>query len=108
MLSQSKIEVWYDVSGDRIHLGETCSTPDFDVISLWVGVPFDASSSEHQGYMMSLFDDGGRNIGVKRISAHSAESILSQYVDSPLHQTINQLAFADNQSIDSQSDVAFI
>ncbi len=108
MLSQSKIEIWYDVSGERIHLGETHSTSKFDVISLWVGVPYDASSSKHQGYRMSLFDDGGRNIAEKRVSASDAESLLSRYADSPLHQAVNQLAFTDNQSTDSQTGVAFI
>ncbi len=36
MLCQSKIEVWYEVSGERILLGETNKSTSMDVISLWV------------------------------------------------------------------------
>ncbi|WP_331275672.1 hypothetical protein [Vibrio sp. VB16] len=115
MLSQSKIEVWYKVSGQRILLGETCSTRQKDVISLWVDLPNDQRSSKNEGYRLSLFDDDGRHIADKSVSQSYAESILSHRPILDVCQAVNQLCFSvDNhlesnrKSKDDQADLAFI
>ncbi len=76
MLSQSKIEVWYKVSGERVLLGERCSNGNMDVISLWVDLPYDPGSLKNSGYRVSLFDDDGRHIADKRISQSDADNVL--------------------------------
>lgn len=114
MLSQSKIEVWYKVSGDGVLLGETCSSKERDVISLWVDLPFDLGSSENQGYQLSLFDDGGRHIADKPVSQSHAEQLLGQDDTVNICQAINQFCFAvDGRRVSSsnsndQADLAFI
>ncbi|MDV7102863.1 hypothetical protein R3X26_00410 [Vibrio sp. TH_r3] len=93
MLSQSKIEVWYKVAGDRILLGETFSSNKLDVISLWVDLHSDQRSSTSSGYRVSLFDDGGRHIADKGISALDAERLLEHNEPSDVYQVVNQLSF---------------
>ncbi|GLO61075.1 hypothetical protein MACH09_15830 [Vibrio sp. MACH09] len=106
MLCQSKIEVWYEVSGERILLGETNKSTSMDVISLWVDLPFDLGSSSTQGYRVSLFDDGGRCIGDKSISQTNAEKVLKNGVAIEMCQGINQFCFSDRSS--NQADFALI
>ncbi|WP_407702345.1 hypothetical protein [Vibrio algarum] len=115
MLSQSKIEVWYKVSGQRILLGETCSTGQKDVISLWVDLPRDQGSSENEGYRLSLFDDDGRHIADKRVSQSNAEDILNHRPVIDMCQVVNQLCFTVEKHLESdinykgdQADLAFI
>ena len=93
MLSQSKIEVWYKVAGDRILLGETFSSNKLDVISLWVDLKSDQRSSVSSGYWVSLFDDDGRHIADKSISAFDAERLLLHNERLDVHQVVNQLRF---------------
>jgi hypothetical protein len=115
MLSQSKIEVWYKVSGERILLGETCSTSSRDVISLWVDLPYDQGSLKNQGYRLSLFDDDGRHIADKRVTQSAAEKLLEQRPVLDICQAVNQLCFStenlfeDKDSLKGdQADLAFI
>lgn len=106
MLCHSKIEVWYKVSGERILLGETCSSKTMDVISLWVDLPFDLGSSSHQGYRISLFDDDGRHIGDKSVSQINAEKVLNNGLVNEMCQKINLLCFSDDAS--DQTDLALL
>lgn len=99
MLCQSKIEVWYKVSGERILLGETCSSRTMDVISLWVDLPFDIGSPNNQGYRLSLFDDDGRHIGDKSVSQISAEKVLENPLTTDTCQVVNQLTLTDNSDL---------
>ena len=93
MLSQSRIEVWYKVAGERILLGETYSSNKMDVINLWVALPIDNSSSNEQGYYLSLFDDDGRCIGEKHVTLSDAEAVLERKpMFEPLY-SVNQLVF---------------
>ncbi|PWI34791.1 30S ribosomal protein S6 modification protein [Vibrio albus] len=93
MLSQSRIEVWYKVAGERILLGETCSSDKMDVINLWVSLPHDNGSPEQQGYYLSLFADDGRCIGEKPVTLSDAESVLERQPKyEPIHSS-EQLAF---------------
>ncbi|WP_413284565.1 hypothetical protein [Vibrio sp. MA40-2] len=98
MLSQSKIEVWYKVAGDRILLGETFSSNKLDVISLWVDLQSDQGSSASSGYRVSLFDDDGRHIADKGISVVDAERLLEQNEQLDVYQVINQLSFCIESS----------
>jgi len=110
MLSQSKIEVWYKVSGERILLGETCSTKNRNVISLWVDLPNDQRSSQHQGYRLSLFDDDGRHIADKQVSQSAAEKLLEQRAETDVCQSVNQFCFSvdDEKFKGDQADLAFV
>lgn len=96
MQSHSKIEVWYKVSGDRIFLGETSSNKKMDVISLWVSVHFDVSAAENEGYELTLIDDGGCQIGRKKVSQVDAESILAKGQELELFQQLNTSAFSES------------
>jgi hypothetical protein len=91
MLSQSRIEVWYKVAGERILLGETCSSDKMDVINLWVSLPHGNASPEQQGYYLSLFADDGRCIGEKSATLSDAEAVLKRQPESKPLYSINQL-----------------
>ncbi|GEM_PF-834414 len=106
MLCQSKIEVWYKVSGERILLGETFSSSTMDVISLWVDLHRDLGSSSTQGYRVSLFDDDGRHIADKSIAQVDAERVLTKRPLADMCQAINQLCFSDDTG--DQADLALI
>jgi len=76
MLRQSKLLVWYKVASQKVVLGETVSSGDQDVVSMWHQVPFDSNTANFNGYRLSLFDDDGREIADKPISVLTADEFL--------------------------------
>lgn len=78
MFSQSKILVWYEIASQKVVLGEalTGSGEDHDIVSLWRHAPVDNNNSSYPGYRLSLYDDGGREIGHKSVSMGTADEIL--------------------------------
>ncbi|WP_375750113.1 hypothetical protein [Vibrio sp. HN007] len=102
MQCYSKIEVWYQVSGDRILLGETSSNKKIDVISLWVGLPFDISASQNEGYELTLVDDDGKQIGAKKVTQENAELVLGKCQELELTQMVNE--FACFNSVDCRNN----
>lgn len=103
MINQSKIGIWYRVSGQGILLGERYSTRKEDVISLWVNYPFDTKSSRYEGYRISLYDDDGRCIAEKRVTQNDAETLLMQNSCDELKMTINELSYPAINSLASSS-----
>ncbi|KJY81568.1 30S ribosomal protein S6 modification protein [Vibrio galatheae] len=77
MFNQSKILVWYQVASQKVLLGEALKGKHQDVISLWLQAPEDMPSPDSLGYRLSLFDDGGRQIGDKPVSMLTADEFLS-------------------------------
>ncbi|WED20597.1 hypothetical protein L3Q72_08010 [Vibrio sp. JC009] len=104
MQNNSKIEVWYKVSGDHVLLGETSSSKKMDVISLWVSLPFDTESSELAGYELTLVDDDGRKIGSKKVTQEHAEIVLGKQQDLEFSQLLQEFVNFDRQ--DSYADWA--
>ncbi len=78
MFSQSKILVWYEVASQKVVLGEALSR-NGDVASLWRNAPIEDSNISYSGYRLSLFDDGGREIGNKSVSMGTADEILFEF-----------------------------
>ncbi len=78
MFSQSKILVWYEVASQKVVLGEALSR-NGDVVSLWRNAPVENSNISYSGYRLSLFDDGGREIGNKSVSMGTADEILFEF-----------------------------
>ncbi|MGD8112234.1 hypothetical protein ACQEXU_01670 [Vibrio sp. TRT 21S02] len=77
MFHQSKIQVQYQVSSQKVVLGEALSSEFFDVISMWRRAPELGSRMSNQGYRLSLFDDDGREIAAKPVSMLTADEFLS-------------------------------
>ncbi|MEF1289733.1 hypothetical protein [Vibrio sp. M260118] len=77
MFSQSKILVWYQVASQKVYLGEAFSDEHHNVISLWLEAPKERTDDDNLGYHLSLFDDGGREIGDKSVSMLTADEFLS-------------------------------
>ncbi|MDG3088235.1 hypothetical protein P7F88_20035 [Vibrio hannami] len=99
MQCYSKIEVWYKVSGDRILLGETSSNKRTDVISLWVSLPFDTTSSQNEGYELTLVDDDGKQIGAKKVTPENAEIVLGKRQKLELTQMVNEFACLNSYAL---------
>ncbi|KJR77237.1 30S ribosomal protein S6 modification protein [Vibrio cholerae O1 biovar El Tor] len=68
MFQHSKILVWYKIASQKVVLGEAHSDGTEDVVSLWLHAPTQFDNASNQGYWLSLFDDGGREIGNKWVS----------------------------------------
>ena len=77
MFNQSKILVWYQVSGQKIFLGEAFSGEDEDVFSQWVSAPQEPTGDNVLGYHLSLIDNDGKQIADKFVSMLTAESLLT-------------------------------
>ena len=77
MFSQSKILVWYQVSDQKIFLGEVVSGEDEDVFSQWVNAPQELTGDNILGYYLSLIDNDGKQIADKFVSMLTAESLLT-------------------------------
>ncbi len=78
MFSQSKILVWYEVASQKVILGEALSR-NGDVVSLWRNAPIEDNNISYSGYRLSLFDDGGREIGNKSVSMGTADEMLFEF-----------------------------
>ncbi|EEO04450.1 hypothetical protein VCB_003284 [Vibrio cholerae TMA 21] len=76
MFQHSKILVWYKIASQKVVLGEAHSDGTEDVVSLWLHAPTQFDNASNQGYWLSLFDDGGREIGNKWVSMRTADAIL--------------------------------
>lgn len=77
MLDHSKILIWYEISSQRVSLGEVMGSHGRDIGELWRSTPIEIlTSSEGLGYRMSLIGNNGRKIGDKAISMSSADSLL--------------------------------
>ncbi|MBF9000673.1 MULTISPECIES: 30S ribosomal protein S6 modification protein [Vibrio] len=77
MFNQSKLLVWYEVSSQKVILGEALSSGAYDIASLWRHVPTDQEDKSHLGYRLSLFDADGREVAAKPISVGLVDEILS-------------------------------
>ncbi|QXO18619.1 MULTISPECIES: 30S ribosomal protein S6 modification protein [Vibrio] len=76
MFHQSRILVWYEVASQKVVLGEAVGSVNRDVVSLWLHAPADSNQIDYQGYRLSLYDDGGREIANKSVSMGTADQIL--------------------------------
>ncbi|EJY5649983.1 30S ribosomal protein S6 modification protein [Vibrio cholerae] len=76
MFQHSKILVWYKIASQKVVLGEAHSDGTEDVVSFWLHAPTQFDNASNQGYWLSLFDDGGREIGNKWVSMRTADAIL--------------------------------
>ncbi|MGL4830417.1 MAG: hypothetical protein ACRCXG_14130 [Vibrio sp.] len=76
MFQHSKILVWYRIASQKVVLGEAHSDGTEDVVSIWLHAPTQFDHVSNQGYWLSLFDDGGREIGNKWVSMITADAIL--------------------------------
>jgi hypothetical protein len=75
MLDHSKILVWYEVSSQRVSLGEVICARGRDMVNLWRSTPAEISSTG-LGYRMSLIGDDGRMIANKAISMSTVDKLL--------------------------------
>ena len=78
MFNQSKILVWYQVSSQKVVLGEAVNGEQQDLISRWLQAPKEMLSENCLGYHLSLFDDDGREIADKSVSMLTADEFLSR------------------------------
>lgn len=76
MYHQSRILVWYEVASQKVILGEAMGSAHRDIVSLWLHAPAESSQIDYQGYRLSLYDDGGREIANKSVSMGTADQIL--------------------------------
>lgn len=76
MFQHSKILVWYKIASQKVVLGEVHSNGTQNMVSQWLYIPNQLDNSSNQGYWLSLFDDGGREIGNKCVSMITADAIL--------------------------------
>jgi hypothetical protein len=75
MLDHSKILVWYEVSSQRVSLGEILCAHGRDMVNLWRSTPTEMVSTG-LSYRMSLIGDDGRMIANKAISMSTVDKLL--------------------------------
>lgn len=76
MLDHSKILVCYEVSSQRVSLGEIFSTHGSSLGDLWRSTPTELMPLSGLVYRMSLISDDGRMIADKAISISSVDKLL--------------------------------
>jgi hypothetical protein len=78
MLDHSKILVWYEVSSQRVSLGEVMCNRGrgLNLAELWRDTPAELIPISGLGYWMSLIGDNGRMIADKPISMSSVDKVL--------------------------------
>lgn len=77
MLDHSKILVCYEVSSQRVALGEIISTHGGSLGALWRSTPTEQIPLSGLVYRMSLIGGDGRMIAEKAISISSVDKLLS-------------------------------
>lgn len=76
MLDHSKILVCYEVSSQRVSLGEIFGSCGSNLSDLWRSTPTDLMPISGLVYRMSLIGDDGRMIADKAISIASVDRLL--------------------------------
>ncbi|WP_070967699.1 30S ribosomal protein S6 modification protein [Vibrio sonorensis] len=76
MLNQSKILVLYEVSSQKVVLGEVLSAGRADALSMWRAAPEERGPLNIPGFRLSLFDADGREIAGKAVSMLTADAFL--------------------------------